>query len=221
MVMQRTITVKGTGRLSAKPDYVTISMDLSNIDKDYENVMKSAAFDLQQVKDCLVKVGFDKEDVKTTNFDVQTAYDSKKDIHGNYKRVFKGFEYTQNIKIEFDFNNKLLTKTIVALAECQSRPEFRIKFTVKDPTSVCDELLRNATVNAKRKAEILCDAADAKLGKLITINYNWGEIDFISKTDYSLSDDCMMMEKSCMPDMDFTPDDIDVSDTVTFVWEIL
>jgi hypothetical protein len=31
----------------------------------------------------------------------------------------------------------------------------------------------------------------------------------------------MMMEKSCMPDMDFTPDDIDVSDTVIFVWKIL
>jgi hypothetical protein len=209
------------GRVSAKPDYVTVAMELSNTERDYEDAMNSAAFALQQITDCLKKVGFDKEDIKTTNFDIRTSYRSEKDKNGNYKSVFEGFEYTHSLKLEFDFDNKLLSKTMVALAGCPSNPEFRIKFTVKDPTAVSDELLREATVNARKKAEILCDATNTKLGQLVTINYNWGEINLISDTDYNMSDDCMMAENSCLPAMDFTPDDINVSDTVTFVWEIV
>lgn len=170
--MQRTITVKGVGRVSAKPDYVTVAMELSNTERDYDDAMKSAAFALQQITDCLKKVGFDKEDIKTTNFDIRTSYRSEKDKNGNYKSVFEGFEYTHSLKLEFDFDNNLLSKTMVALAGCPSNPEFRIKFTVKDPTAVSDELLREATINARKRLKYcvmpLIQSLDSLLLSIIT-----------------------------------------------------
>ena len=37
--MMKTITVKGVGNVSAKPDYITISMTVESMDSDYEKAM--------------------------------------------------------------------------------------------------------------------------------------------------------------------------------------
>ena len=40
--MMRTITVRGVGNVSARPDYITISMTIESIRKDYDEAMKEA-----------------------------------------------------------------------------------------------------------------------------------------------------------------------------------
>ncbi len=67
------------------------------------------------------------------------------------------------------------------------------------------------------RAEILCDASGVKLGELINIDYNWGEINFYSSTSYMLSESA---NYDASP-MHFNPDDIRIKDSVTFIWEIL
>ena len=86
-------------------------------------------------------------------------------------------------------------------------------------TAINEEMLRSATINAKRKAEILCDASGAKLGNLIAIDYNWGELDIYSHTRFDCCEEAMAPMKACSIDID--PEDIDVSDTATFVWELV
>ena len=101
-----------------------------------------------------------------------------------------------------------------------AEPEISIRFTVKDPSAVNEELLRSAAENAKKKAELLCSASGVKLGDLVNIDYNWGELSIYSRTNYEMDMDCM---KACAVDsysLDIEPDDIDATDTVTFVWEI-
>lgn len=219
--MPRTITVKGTGRLSVKPDYIVITMELDSLDKNYMALMESGAIQLQQIRDSLSSVGFEKDALKTTNFNVRTKYGSERDSNGNYKRIFEGFNCHHSLEVEFDFDSKRLTETLTALAECPSHPEFKIAFTVKNPTAVSEELLQEAAINAKKKAEILCKASEAKLGQLLTIDYNWSELNFYSRTKYSMEEKCLKAPHFHMSSMDFEPDDIDVNDTVTFVWEIL
>ena len=69
----------------------------------------------------------------------------------------------------------------------------------------------------RNKAEILCKASGVTMGDLIAIDYNWGELDIYSHTRYDCCEDAMpLMAKS----IDIDPDDIDVSDTATFIWEI-
>jgi len=41
--MERTITVKGTGKVSAKPDLIVVRMDLSSRAVRYEETMSGAA----------------------------------------------------------------------------------------------------------------------------------------------------------------------------------
>lgn len=219
--MPRTITVKGIGKVSTKPDFVVLSMKLEAKDMKYDKAMDMAAEQLSQLNESLVSIGFEKDAVKTTNFNVDTEYDSYKDKQGNYQRVFSGFKCRHQLKLSFDFDMTRLSQALAAIAKCLAQPELSIAFTVKDATAVNEALLREATVNAKRKAELLCEASGVKLGQLLTIDYNWGELNIYSDTRYDMAEDCMidaapMMAKS----IDIEPDDIDVSDTATFVWEI-
>lgn len=218
--MPRTITVKGMGNVKAAPDYIVISMSLEAQSKDYDETMELAAKKTDDLNASLEEIGFEKKSVKTTNFNVRTNYENVNDKNGNYKRVFNGYVCSHRLKVEFDFNTKRLAQTLYAISKCLAAPELSIAFTVKDPSAVNKELLKSATTNAKEKAEILCEASKVELGSLLSIDYNWGELNIYSQTDYRLAEDCMAMPMAKMSEIEIEPDDIDLSDTATFVWEI-
>lgn len=218
--MPRTITVKGMGRVTTAPDYVVIYMSLEAHEQDYEATMELAAKKIEQLNTSLEEIGFEKKAVKTTNFNVRTNYERVKDKNGNYKSEFNGYICSHRLKVEFDFDTKRLAQTLYAISRCLAQPELSISFTVKDPSAVNKELLKSATINAKEKAQILCEASGVELGQLLTIDYNWSELNIVSHTDYMLEEKCMAMPVGGLADMDIEPDDIDVSDTATFVWEL-
>ena len=217
----RTITVKGTGNVSARPDYIILSLNIETLSKTYDRAMSEAAERIERLQGAAVCVGYRKEDLKTTSFDVQTRYENVKDRQGNYKREFVGYACSYRLKLAFDFDSKQLAKAIFAIADCGAKPELSIAFTVRNPSAVSEKLLISATENARAKAEILCKASGSTLGQLLNIDYNWGELNVYSRTSYEV-EDCiqplMAMSKCSAPEIE--PDDIEVSDTVAFTWEI-
>lgn len=216
----KTITVKGTGSVTVRPDYVVLSMALETKNLDYESAMREAADRIEQINKSLSSIGFEKESVKTTDFNVRTDYESKKDRNGNYYQVFNGYVVNHRLKIAFDFDTKLLSRVLGAVASCVAEPELSISFTVKEPSAVNEAILKSAAENAKRKAEILCAASGTKLGELVKIDYNWGELNIYSRTDYDMESDCLKACALAPYSLDIEPDDIAATDTVTFVWQI-
>ena len=145
-------------------------------------------------------------------------YDRLNDGKGNYTSVFMGYKCRHELKIEFDFDTKRLAKALSEISKCIAKPEISIDFTVKDSSAVSGELLKAAVKNAREKAEILCAASGAKLGELLSIDYNWGELHLYSETDYDVEGKCLMM--GAADDMDIEPEEIKARDTATFEWEI-
>ena len=90
--MPRTITVKGIGKVSAKPDYVALSMTLESRNKDYDKAVELASQYIEELTQALVAVGYAKEALKTTNFNVHISYNNEKDERGNWKNVFDAYE---------------------------------------------------------------------------------------------------------------------------------
>ena len=217
----RTITVKGTGNASARPDYIILTLNIEVLSETYDRARSEAAVRIEKLQGVAVRVGYRKEALKTRSFDVQTRYENIKDRQGNYRREFAGYACSYRLKLAFDFDSKQLAKVISAITDCGAQPELSIAFTVKNPARVSEELVINAAENARAKAEILCKASGSTLGQLLNIDYNWGELNVYSRTSYEL-EDCiqplMAMSKCSAPEIE--PDDIDVSDNVAFTWEI-
>lgn len=107
-------------------------------------------------------------------------------------------------------------KILTEIAKTDTNPQIDIQFSVKDKDAVSEDLLINATENAKSKAEILARASNVILGDLMNIDYDWAEISFYSPTRYRMED--KVVSEPYAPDIE--PDDISVSDTVSFIWEI-
>ena len=218
----RTIRVTGKGQIKVKPDMTRITMTLDGLFKDYDETLRHSSENTEALKDILSGFGFERADLKTLNFSVDTEYESCRDRDGSYKQRFSGYRFRHMLKVEFPSDNDRLGKVLYALANGKVRPEFRISYTVNDPEAAKNTLLGKAVADAKEKAFVLAQAAGVTLQEIQTIDYSWGEIDF----EYRPMDGDVMMERCTAPmaaksyDLDIEPDDISVSDTVTVVWEI-
>ena len=127
------------------------------------------------------------------------------------------------MKVEFESDNDRLGKVLYALANCDVKPEFRLSYTVKDPEAAKNELLGRAVADAGAKASVLTKAAGVALKEIQSIDYSWGQIDFeIQPMNRMLmaEDCCAAPSAGPSYDLDIEPDDIEVSDTVTVIWEI-
>ena len=221
--MERTIRVTGKGKVSVKPDMIRLKINMEGLSKDYEETLRSSAESTELIKDVFEKLGFDRKTLKTLYFNVDTEYESYQDRDKSWKRRFEGYKFIHRTKIEFEADNNLLGKVLYALAHCPIRPEFTIEYTVADMEKCKNELLGKAIEDSKSKAEVLSKAADVNLGEILTIDYSWEEIDFVSKPMNDMMLRCCT-EDSCVEptgyDIDIEADDIDVTDTVTVIWSI-
>ena len=219
----RTIRVTGKGQIKVRPDMTRITLSLEGTYPEYGEALRRSSQDTEQLKDLLTGFGFERSDLKTLNFHVDTEYESYKD-HGAYKQRFVGYKYHHTMKVEFESDNERLGKVLYALAHCPVRPEFRLSYTVKDPEAAKNELLSKAVTDARVKAAVLTQAAGVALKDIQSIDYSWGQINF----EVQPMNRMLMAEECCDSaitesgsyDMDIEPEDIEVSDTVTVVWVI-
>lgn len=217
--MKRTITVKGVGTATAKPDFIVISMNIVSRDKEYIKAVANANERIAMLQKAIVAAGFVKEDLKTLSFNVRTMYKNQQNEHGMWVTVFDGYECRYRLRLSMDMDSKKLADTLTGISNSGADPEFSIEFTVKDPEVVKEAVLKSATENAYRKAKVLCEASDEKLGELISIDYDWNDIHVASASVYAVAEMARgVSDNGGMPE--FEPEDIRSSDSVTFVWEI-
>ena len=219
----RTIRVTGKGLIRVHPDMTRILITLDGLYPEYEKTLKHSSKDTEALKDLLAPFGFERSDLKTLSFGVETEYESYKE-KGSYKQRFIGYRYSHRMKVEFESDNDRLGKVLYARANSSLKPEFRLSYTVKDPEAAKNELLGKAIADAKEKALVLTKAAGVELKEILSINYSWGEINFevrpMNRMLMAKESDAPLMTGAGSYDMDIEPDDIEVSDTVTVLWEI-
>ena len=148
--MERTITVRGVGNISAKPDFIVIEMDIRGQSKNYSEALADASSAVEAVCNAAVSAGHSKDALKTINFGVSSEYDSVRNSKGTYQRVFVGYNCSYNTRLSFDFDRDMLERTLNAIAESKAEPELSIRFTVRDGSAVKSALLEAAAENARR-----------------------------------------------------------------------
>ncbi len=218
----RTIRVTGKGLIKVRPDMTRITMTLEGIDPDYGETLRHSSEDTEVLKDLLSGFGFERTELKTLSFRVDTEYESYQE-HDAYKQRFVGYRFHHVMKVEFLSDNDRLGKILYALANCKVSPQFHISYTVKDPEATKNLLLGKAVADAKEKDAILTEAGGVTLKDIQSIDYSWGEINL----------ECRPMSEGILAgrgalasvaakryDLNLEPDDIEVSDTVVVTWEI-
>ncbi len=216
----RYIRVTGRGAVRLQPDLTRITLSIRGTEAEYTATMERSSRDTAALREAVTSLGFAPGDLKTLSFSVDTRYESRTDDKGVWTQHFVGYEYSHMLKLEFAPDNELLGRLMYALAQSSVDAEFHISYTVRDREAAKNALLADAVRDASSKAAVLAQAAGVRLGSLHSIDYSWGEVNFeVQPVNRMLmADAAPAMGKSY--DMDVTPDDIEVTDTVTVVWEI-
>ena len=84
----RIITVKGTGNVSARPDYIILSLNIEANSKNYDLAMSEAAERIEKLQGVAVRVGYRKEEGTRSYKVIRTTPDGlsyAKDIARRYR----------------------------------------------------------------------------------------------------------------------------------------
>ena len=215
----KTIRVTGIGSVSVKPDTTSLRITFGGIYKDYEETVRQSAEKTKILREAIEKSGLPGEALKTKDFSIESEYESYRDYNNDYKKRFLGYKFYHRTQIQFPKDNKMLGRILYELFLCSVKVEFSIDYTVKDKDAVKKEVIKRAVENSREKAGIMAIAAGVSLGEVQSIDYSWGEIDIrTSPVDKLEVRKSYALEPSY--DIDVEPDDIDLTDTVTMVWEI-
>ena len=214
----RTITVKGAGVGSVRPDCIRITIDLKSADADYSLAMELSNVQTEELQKAVAAANIQPEELKTTNLDVRTEYASVSDGHGGWKQEQTGYCCTHQMVLELPLDLDLLSEVLRNVSECNACPECRIAFTLCDPRAAEERLLCDAASNALERAEILANASGCQLGELQNIDYRLGTLNPFSATSFGVEDG-LHLRAAKFPA--FTPEDIRLSEDVSFTWELL
>ncbi|MBQ3850040.1 MAG: SIMPL domain-containing protein [Clostridia bacterium] len=216
--MDRMITIRGIGKLSVKPDMIEVGLELRNRDMDYSAAMRAASEQQAALRDALSKAGFEPSELKTSAFNVRTEYEGVHDERGMYRQVFAGYVCEHTMAIRFGFDTDMLSTVLTAISDSIAEPGISVRFTVRDRESISDALLASAAKNALKRAELLAESSGVKLGRLISIEHTWNDPDFVSPTVYSSN---AKLRCDSAVEMQVSPENMELTEYATFVWEIV
>lgn len=216
--MDRSIRVTGKGSISIKPDTTVITLEISSVKDDYSKAIEDSVAKANVLRDIIVGAGLERDELKTTRFNVDMEYESYRDANGNSRSRFIGYNCEQTMRFQYPSDNSFTGNILGQFAACDIRPKFRISFTTSDPIGLRDRVIALAVEDAKSKASALTESAGVKLGKILTIDYSWRTIDIEVSPMNMMSYNGPM--SSAPMDLDIEPEDIDASDTVSIVWSI-
>ena len=214
----RTITVKSEAKVEKAPDFVTITFSVRKTGATYTDAQNEVEKMIQEIRRRFDKEKLGEDLIKTVNYKVKPQYEFVQGLLASPVHRLAGYMCEHQMKTEIKLDLNKVSCIVGILSGKIEDPQIQIIFSIKDMDAIYEKLLQEATVKAKKKAEIMCQAAGAKLGKLLTISYDWIGKDMFETSLLNYNEISKVNDME--PQIELYPMEIQVKDTATFVWEI-
>lgn len=160
------ITVIGTSKVAAKPDQGRINVGVVTQRPVAADAMRENNTAMRKVFESLAAIGIAKEDIQTTNLNLNPVY-SRRDKPRSQPKII-GYEVTNQVRVIVHDLAKIGSVLDAVVAEGANRLN-GVSFAVADPTDVLDQARGKAIQDARRKAELYARTAGVKLGAVLAI----------------------------------------------------
>lgn len=174
----RRITVSGTGEVVLKSDAAVVRLAVVTRDVSAVKALRENAKVATNVFNELVKAGFDKESITTSNYNIYREENyNRKPLTGSEPQKFRVRNSMQIAIADVDRVGEAID-----IAGTAGANEFsNVSFSVVDDKDAMNEARESAIRNARAIAERMAAAAGAKLGKIVSINENGVHNDFMPR----------------------------------------
>lgn len=164
--MSRTITVSATGRVSAEPDIVRLQAGLTTEAATARKALSENNRIMRDLLDELEGAGIAEDDVQTSNFNVSPRYTRPE--RGGTARI-SGYQVSNQVTVtvrKIESAGDILD----ALVQLGTNQMSGMSFEVSNADELKDKARTRAMKAARRRAELLADAAGADIGEVIAIS---------------------------------------------------
>ncbi|WP_158222879.1 SIMPL domain-containing protein [Rhodopirellula sp. MGV] len=168
------ITVSGTGEVSANPDMATVTVGVITEAKTAKEAVAANNKAMESLRAQLDKLGIDERDRQTAQFNVSPQYQQRRPQPGrpyeaeqNEPQII-GYQVTNDVRIKVRQISRV-GEILDAVVQSGSNRINGIAFSVERDEKFLEEARIKAVKQARAKAELLCQTAETKLGKVIEI----------------------------------------------------
>jgi uncharacterized protein YggE len=159
------ITVTGSGKVSIAPDLATISVGVSTVNATAAKAQAAASTAMSRIIAALKKVGIADADLATRSISLYPQYDSGSS--GGAPRV-TGYQAGQTLSVKVRHVEQA-GAVIDAAVAAGANQLGGISFSVADPAAAADQARQLAVADARKRAQVLAQAAGVTLGDVLTI----------------------------------------------------
>lgn len=161
----RTITVAGEGEAAAAPDMAILSIGVSTDAPTAAAALRQNSAEMAATIKKLKDLGVADRDLQTSGLSVNPRYDYEKNRSNPQVAGFNASN-TLTVKLRnLDKAGAVIDQAVQSGANSLGG----IQFTFADPKPLMEEARKDAVVQARAKAKLYTDAADVKLGRVLTI----------------------------------------------------
>jgi uncharacterized protein YggE len=163
------LKITGKAKKLLVPDIVTISFQFSVADKSSSSAQNTLILETNKLIDRLQKLGYDKNDIKLLNFNVEDDWD-----YNGEKSKKIGFLATNEIELSVQYDPLKISQFIDSIRMSSFKNlEYSLKLEISEnlKNSSRDYLITNAIENAKRSAEVISKSSHIVLDGISNIEY--------------------------------------------------
>ncbi|MBV0911612.1 SIMPL domain-containing protein [Anianabacter salinae] len=203
------ITVTGEGRVQSVPDMAQISLGVVTEAEGASEAMAQTSERADAIIAALTETGIAERDMQTSDLSLNPIWAEDRTRPEMFAREIVGFSASTNLRVRVR-NLDTLGTVMDAVLQVGANNFQGLSFGLADPEPVLDEARKAAVADARRKAELLAEAAGVSLGAITSIREG-------SQGDNRP----MMMEAAMMRDSGpVARGEVETSAQVTLVWAI-
>ncbi len=205
-----TLTISGTGDATADADSVTIVLGVQTRNESAAGAVADNARMMADSIEALKAAGVPEEEIKTSRFSI---YPTRDWIDGKLSDKVV-FEVSNQVTFTLDLSDEVdVGEVLDAAVSAGTNSVESVTFDLRDPTSVQEEALEDAVVDAMGKAEVISEAAGVTLGRILSISEG-------GASTVPMAESRIYFAADVATTTPIVPGDVEVTATVIITYEI-
>lgn len=195
------IVVNGSAETKVKPDEAKVSFSITEFNADPKKAELVVLQRGQEILALAKSLGISKEQVTSSAYDKSTT--RKKDENYNLLEIL-GYEISQNFTVEIH-NIESYTHFADQLIAMKNVASIRPEFGVSNRNEIKNQLIQQATNNAKQKALNLAAGMGVKLGAVFAVSQDFNFSGVNATFAYSRGDVSLYPPDFVPPPSEYAP----------------
>jgi uncharacterized protein YggE len=174
--VQETVTVEGTGKITAVPDIARINFSVTETATTVGVAQDAATKKMNAAIAYLKEAKIAEKDIKTTSYNVNPKYDYSACYNGNCPAPkIIGYDVSQSVEVKVRDTSKA-GEILQGLGSRNVQNISGPSFSVDDPDALRSDARGKAIADAREKAKILAKQLGVRLGKVVNFYESGGPI---------------------------------------------